>query len=343
MLLRNRLYIGEVRHRDKWYPGEHRGIVPLELWQKVQAQLDSNLKTRRKRSRERASSLLTGLIEDAQGNRFTPSFTIKRGKHYRYYVSQNVVQNPGQPQTRNDRFPAHEIESRVLERLVGFLKSDADVFEQLGVDGQIPAKLRAEATQAKKLADNMPSLPADDLRDLLSLFLRRVIIGEDQIQVMISRKVLRRLLVNGGKAIPSDLSEPRRSMDTNDLICLSIDAKLKRYGGAVHVVVPPNPTTTLTSKIKSSLLKALARANSWYEIVLEGKALDQRALARHAGMTERYVGKVFPCAFLAPDIVESILQGNQPDDLTFAKLSRQIPLSWAEQRRQFGFPPIASR
>ena len=40
------------------------------------------------------------------------------------------------------------------------------------------------------------------------------------------------------------LGEPRRSMDTNDLICLSIDAKLKRYGGVVHVVVPPNPTTT---------------------------------------------------------------------------------------------------
>lgn len=60
-------------------------------------------------------------------------------------------------------------------------------------------------------------------------------------------------------------------------------------------------------------------------------------------MTERYVGKVFSCAFLAPDIVESILQGRQPDDLTFDKLSRGIPICWAEQRRQFGFPPVASR
>ena len=60
----------------------------------------------------------------------------------------------------------------------------------------------------------------------------------------------------------------------------------------------------------------------------QSKAPDLRALARHAGFTDRYVGKVFPCAFLAPDIVESILQGRQPDDLTLARLSREIPPSW---------------
>jgi site-specific DNA recombinase len=58
-LLRNRLYIGEIRHREKWYPGEQKGIVSLELWQKVQAQLESNLTTRRKRARDQASSLLS--------------------------------------------------------------------------------------------------------------------------------------------------------------------------------------------------------------------------------------------------------------------------------------------
>jgi site-specific DNA recombinase len=90
-LLRNRLYIGEIPHRDQWYRGEHKGIVPHDLWDKVQAQLNSNLQTRRKCIREQASSLLTGLVEDAAGNRFTPSFTIRRGRHYRYYVSQLAI------------------------------------------------------------------------------------------------------------------------------------------------------------------------------------------------------------------------------------------------------------
>ena len=339
-LLRNRLYIGQIRHRDEWYPGEHKGIVPLELWRKVQSQLESNLKARRKRARDCASSLLTGLIEDAQGNRFTPSFTVRRGRRYRYYVSQAVIQNPDQECAGVTRLPAHEIESRVTERVVRFLRSDADLLDKLGLDGQTPAKLREQLIRAKKLADKFSSLPSDDLRDLLSSFLRRVVVGEEQIQVMIDRNALYQLLRNGGKAIASNLKEGRKPACPGDLICLSIEARIKQYAGVVHLVVPPNPTATSASRTNPALLKALARAHSWYASVLEGNALDQRALARHAGLTERYVGKVFPCAFLAPDIVESILQGRQPDDLTFARLCTDIPLSWTEQRRQFGFPPI---
>ena len=342
-LLRNRLYIGEIRHRDKWYRGEHKGIVPLELWQKVQSQLESNLKARRKRAREDASSLLTGLIEDAQGNRFTPSFTIRRGRRYRYYVSQTLVQNPGEEHLGVSRLPAHETESRVVARLVGFLKSDAELFDELGADGQTPAKLREQVSGAKKLADRLSSIPSDDLRDLLSSFLRRVVIGDEQIQVMVSRNDLCQSLRNGGKAIARNLSDRRNPLDATDLISLSIEARMKRCGGVVHLVVPPNPTATSASRIRPSLLKALARAHAWHQSVLEGNAPDQRALARHAGLTERYVGKVFPCAFLAPDIVDSILQGRQPDDLTFAKLCKEIPLSWAEQRRQFGFHQVSTR
>jgi len=240
------------------------------------------------------------------------------------------------------RLPAHEIESRVMERLAGFLRSDADVFEQLGMDGQTPAKLREQVNGAKKLVARLSSLPTDDLRDLLSFFLRRVVIGEEQIQVVIGRNDLCQLLRNAGKAIAGSLSEGRKPVDASDLICLSIDTRLKRYGGVVHLVVPPNPSTTRASKTKPSLLKALARAHSWYASVLAGNALDQRSIARHVGLTERYVGKVFPCAFLAPDIVESILEGRQPDDLTFARLCTNIPLSWTEQRRQFGFSPVPS-
>jgi site-specific DNA recombinase len=51
-LLRNRLYIGEIRHRGRWYPGEHPGIVRRDLWDKVQAKLDSNLRTHRNRVSE---------------------------------------------------------------------------------------------------------------------------------------------------------------------------------------------------------------------------------------------------------------------------------------------------
>jgi site-specific DNA recombinase len=108
-------------------------------------------------------------------------------------------------------------------------------------------------------------------------------------------------------------------------------------------VIPPHSGGVPSPRPNPALIKAVARARSWYERVLEGKSSNQRSLTLHAGLTPRYIGKVFGCAFLAPDIVESILEGRQPRDLTFKKLCTHIPLSWIGQRAQFGFPEQSKR
>ena len=336
-VLRNRLYIGEIRHRDKWYPGAHPGIVPRELWDKVQAQLDSNLRTQRKCAREQSSSLLTGLIEDGEGNRFTPSFTVKRGRRYRYYVSQAVIQNPAGQQSGPTRLPAHEIESRVTERLQAFLRSDAQVFDELSATSESPAVLHQLVAGAKKLTARLSSLPADHLRDLLTCILERVIIQENSIQVTIRKSDLRELLEHGDQLIATSLVGLRKRKEQTELLCLTIEAKRKRYGGEIHLVVPPNSNVPVRHP-RPALIKAVARGHAWYEKVLEGKVADMRSLARETGLTPHYVRNVFACAFLAPDIVEAILEGRQPLTLKFEHLYKNIPLSWAEQRRQFGFP-----
>jgi hypothetical protein len=41
-------------------------------------------------------------------------------------------------------------------------------------------------------------------------------------------------------------------------------------------------------------------------------------------------------SLLAPDIIESILSGCQPPDLSVQKLLKSMPIDWAEQRKQFG-------
>jgi site-specific DNA recombinase len=336
-LLRNRLYIGEIRHRERWYPGEHPGIVRRDLWDKVQAKLDSNLRTHRNRAREQSSSLLTGLIEDGEGNRFTPSFTIKRGRRYRYYVSQAVMQNPARQQSGPTRLPAHEIESRVTERLQAFLRSDAQVFDELSATAESPAILQPLVAGAKKLAARLSSLPADDLRDLLASFLQSVAVQENNIQVMIRRRDLLELLEKGDQIIAANLLGLRKAAKAADLICLSIEAKRKRYGGEIHLVVPPNSNPPVRHP-RAALIKAVVRGHAWYRKVLEGKIVDMRSLARETGLTPHYVRNVFACGFLAPDIVEAILEGRQPLTLKFEHLYKNIPLSWAEQRQQLGFP-----
>jgi hypothetical protein len=135
--------------------------------------------------------------------------------------------------------PAHELEIRVTEKLVVFLKSDADVFDRLSEEGESLAISRNRVAAAKKLSARLPSLPSDDLRDLLACFLQRVIIQENCIEVIIRRKDLGQLLENGGKIMADSLSGKRTPVDVNDLISLIIEARRKRFGGEVHLVVCP--------------------------------------------------------------------------------------------------------
>ena len=98
-LLRNRIYRGEVMHKGIAYPGEQSAIVDEELWNAVQAKLSGNL-TRRRQARIEGGALLGGLIFDDRGNRMAPTYTMRRGSRYRYYVSQ--AQLRGKPRRLSD-------------------------------------------------------------------------------------------------------------------------------------------------------------------------------------------------------------------------------------------------
>lgn len=342
-LLQNRLYIGETRHHAQWYPGEHEGIVARDLWDKVQGKLSSQRMMRRHRSNDSSSSLLTGLITDPSGNRFTPSFTIKNGRRYHYYVSQLAMKNPGVKLKSTTRLPAREIEKQITERLLSFLNSDASIFDGLEISAENPSASRRLLASAKKLALKWPSLRTVEQRILLGYFLHRIIIQENDIEILINRASLPQVLEHESLLIRPTPEGIPKSADPNDLVCLTIEATLKRSGGEVRLLVPPTWENLAPTDPNSSLMKAVARARSWYKRVLNGESLDQASLAKHAGLTERYVARVLGCAFLAPDIVEAILEGRQPRDLTFRKLCADIPVSWVEQRKQFGFPTGPSR
>jgi DNA invertase Pin-like site-specific DNA recombinase len=336
-LLRNRLYLGEVRHRNQWYPGEHKGIVPLDLWEAVQQKLTSNLNERRILVRQRSSGLLPGLLVDEHNNRFTPSFTVKNGRRYRYYVSQKAIKNPGRTHIGPTRLPALEVEKTVIRRLLSFLQSEAEFFEHVG-RGQSPSVLRKLMAGAKSFAAQWQRLGTEAQRARLTFLLRRIVVFENRLRLSLVKTNLRQALQNPREV--STAHNEKIHLSAADDIILSVDAVLKRTGGEVHLIVPPaSQSDAMEGHSRPSLFKAVARAHSWYKKVLCGTAFDQRTLAREAKLTERYIGKVFPVAFLAPDIVEAILDGRQPIGLTFEKLSDNLPVNWTEQRYRLGFPP----
>ena len=299
-LLRNRLYLGEIRHRDQWYPGEQKGIVPRSLWDRVQAQLNSNLRKRRNRVRERASSLLTGMVEDEHGTRYTPSFTVRKGRRYRYYVSQLVLKNVATEAKCPTRVPAQELESRVLEKLLAFLKSDAEIFDGLDLAGERPEVASRLLTAAKQLAVRLPSMGSQELRELLASVLWRIILQEERIEIRIRSTELRQQLGSKGK-IPFTNVLVRDPVAPSELISLMVEAKRKRCGGEVHLVVPPNSSVS-PEQPKGPLIKALARPEGWHKKVIQGKAFDVSYMARAAGCRARYVRKLCRWSRLSTDI-----------------------------------------
>jgi site-specific DNA recombinase len=182
------------------------------------------------------------------------------------------------------------------------------------------------------------SSQAQEFRLLLRSFLRKVIVHDDRIELLIGRPELCQAL-GGLDFKASDKARPDGYADPNDTICLSMEAKRKRRDGVVHLVIPPNVTGPIRHP-RPALIKAVARARAWYEKILNGQVLDIKSLAGETGLTPHYVRNVLGCAFLAPDIVEAILDGRQPEALKFEHLYKHIPLSWLEQRKRFGFVPI---
>jgi hypothetical protein len=221
-----------------------------------------------------------------------------------------------------------------------FLKADAEVFDGLDLAGERPEVGSRLLTAAKQLAVRLPSMCSQELRELLASVLWRIVLRENRIEIKIRSMELRQHL--GGGRISSAGVPVNNPVVPSDVITLTVEAKKTRCGGEVHLIVPPS-SAVAHAHPKVPLIKALARAHGWHEQVIQGKAFDIRSLARDAGLTERYVGKVFRCAFLAPDIVEAILAGQQPPDLNFEKLCREIPLSWVEQREQLGFSPASAQ
>jgi len=88
----------------------------------------------------------------------------------------------------------------------------------------------------------------------------------------------------------------------------------------------------------SALLKAVARARQWSEDLLLGRAQSVTEIAQREAVADRYVRRLLRLAFLAPAIVEAIVAGNQPPELTAEALAKRLdlPLFWTAQAQAVG-------
>ncbi len=81
------------------------------------------------------------------------------------------------------------------------------------------------------------------------------------------------------------------------------------------------------------MVKAIARAFRWREMLENGTYATIAEIAAAEKINESYVGRVLRLTLLAPDIVEAILYGRQPAQVTLGGLMRPFAVDWTEQRK----------
>jgi site-specific DNA recombinase len=320
-LLANSIYTGRIAHKGQLYPGQHPALIDIETWTAVRDHLAANARNHRAKANASEPSLLAGVLTDARGERLTPSHAVKKGRRYRYYVSAALITQAGTDRGQGWRLPAHEIEDAVIRVLTGALTSPAMLLERFGTAG-IPSdqtrKMLDRATRLAAALDRSPAERAKVVRDLIE----QVVIEDNTITIRVRRGPLEGVVASPSSENPSDRS-----------IELTAAAEFRRRGVEMKLVLPGAATQNDRSRCDPTLIKAIARGRAWFEELASGRARSLRELAERDGMTRRYVRRLVDLTFLSPELVEVILQGRQPVELTATRLTElDLPLDWTDQR-----------
>ena len=306
-ILSNPIYIGRIIHKGACYPGQHEAIIDQVLWEKVQKEMAD--KSSQHKTYNRSSSCpLTNKLFDILGERLVAVHVNKKGRRYRYYISQSLRSDPKDVSSSGWRLPGQEIENVIAQAASELLHDDATITAALQKDGINAYQAQAVLSAAKKIQQHTA--------DLIDRFIQRVELKQDGIRLTIS---LVALMVPG-----VDLS-----------IIRDIPMQIKRRGIEMRLIINgPEPV-----RIDRALLKTIIRAHKWFNYLATGRMKNMAEIALSEGVDKSYVSRVVNLAFLAPVIIESIIAGQQPADLTIEKLTKQInlPLNWAQQRQLLGF------
>ncbi|WP_373086775.1 recombinase family protein [Sneathiella sp.] len=298
-LLKNPIYTGKVRHKDKIYDGEHEAIIDQPLFDEVQSIFAINRNENALGKKSRNPSLLAGLITDPDGRPMTPTHASTGSKRFRYYVTRL---QPGDDKNQTWRLPSGEIERLVLDALANAIADTVPASDEATIIQDQMAMHRDMAGQLQNSANHE----------------KRKILLDHRVQVQIREE---QVIISFQTVDGAERSE------------VSIDTKLAKQGSELKFTIPPT-NANIKPAPNATLQKLVAQAFAAQDLLMTGK--PNPALSDYS---RRYLGQLVRISWLAPDIIGAIMDGTQPVDLTGRKLTRAnaIPLDWPSQRKMFGF------
>jgi site-specific DNA recombinase len=322
-ILKNRIYVGEVSHKGKAFPGEHDGIIDPAVFAQVQALLDRNAVSRRLGQHRDAPAALAYLVWDGLGRRMSPNHAQKGDARYRYYASRR----DGRDDRRASawRVPAVDLEEIVIGAIRHHLRDHEALRNAVATATIDPIMLQLMFDRAALLAEALGTDDAIRKRGILAKMVDRVTVYEDEVVIAIWLD---------DAVAPSDTEvRTRRSAATR----LSIKISIVRTGKRTTLAIAPAQSIK-NQRQDASLIKLIAKAYG-ARTAVEASTADPKELARSMGHDKDYFARLVRLGYLAPDIVTAIIDGRQPATLTRQRLARvsKLPFDWTAQRALLGF------
>ncbi len=306
-ILMNPLYAGLVRHKNNTYPGQHEPIISADAWNNVQKLVAKYLTDRRgKVGHPQRRSWLVGKVFAASGARLVPRFGSSASCRRRYYVS------PSDSSTSHAS-DVWRVRADMLEQLVA-------VTITKHIDSARQHQWPSASGHVRKGDGLKQDTPSRDLLDLV----QTVHLRQGLIEIAIPTSRLSQYL-------PSEEVPAAGAMTR-----ISAPFQYRRAGQEARLILGDRPAA-----VDPRLLKFVSQGAAWWQAIVDGQSIA--AIAKLHGVSVRQITLHLPSAFLAPDIVEAIVDGRQPSTITVEVLrSGALPTDWVEQRRLLGMAPISN-
>ena len=186
-MMGNPVYLGEIVHKDKVYPGQHQAIIDRDVWDKARQINASNPHVRANSQRREMPAMLRGIIRCEGCNcAMTPYHARKKGKLYRYYTPSGILKTSCELCPVGS-IPAGEIETIVLSQLKSIFKTpELIVRVWQKTREQEPNVKESQIREAFKHIDEVwdELFPAEQER-IVKLLIQNIIVGKDGVDLRI--------------------------------------------------------------------------------------------------------------------------------------------------------------
>ncbi|WP_373505738.1 hypothetical protein [Aestuariivirga sp.] len=120
-------------------------------------------------------------------------------------------------------------------------------------------------------------------------------------------------------------------------VTVTVPFAVRKRGGRKLIITPDGTSAKPQPRVRvdSALLKALARGFRWRKMLEASDFTSIEEIAEAENINPSYVSRVLRMTLLAPEIVEAILAGKQPEGLTMARAMQPFPIEWKHQQTKW--------